>query len=161
MSSTTPRPTSRIGSLRYDLILDLAGNTPLPRLRRALTPAGTLVIAGGEDAGRWTGMGRQMRAVALSPFVHQRLTSLLSRQRQADLELLAQLIEAGQITPVIGKHLSAAPRPRRHARSASRTRPRKARHHACPYRMSRREPLPAQPNRHPPAPYPSDEESDD
>ena len=90
------------GTQRYDLILDLAGNTPLPRLRQALTPAGTLVIAGGEDAGRWTGMGRQVRAMALSPFVHQRLTSLLSRQRQADLEHLAQLIEAGQLTPVIG-----------------------------------------------------------
>lgn len=91
------------GTQRYDLILDLAGNTPLPRLRQALTPAGTLVIAGGEDAGRWTGMGRQVRAMALSPFVHQRLTSLLSRQRQADLEHLAQLIETGKVTPVIGK----------------------------------------------------------
>ncbi len=90
------------GTQRYDLILDLAGNTPLPRLRQALTPAGTLIIAGGEDAGRWTGMGRQLRAVALSPFVHQRLTSLLSRHRQADLEFLAQLIDAGQLTPVIG-----------------------------------------------------------
>ncbi len=90
------------GTRRYDLILDLAGNTPLPRLRRALTPAGTLVIAGGEDAGHWTGMGRQLRAVALSPFARQRLTSLLSRQRQADLEKLAQLIEAGQLTPAIG-----------------------------------------------------------
>ena len=27
------------GAQRYDLILDLAGNTPLPRLRQALTPA--------------------------------------------------------------------------------------------------------------------------
>jgi NADPH:quinone reductase-like Zn-dependent oxidoreductase len=91
------------GTQRYDLVLDLAGNTPLPRLRQALTPAGTLVIAGGEDGGRWTGMGRQVRAMALSPFVHQRLTSLLSRQRQADLEHLAQLIETGKVTPVIGK----------------------------------------------------------
>jgi len=74
-----------------------------PRLRRAPTRAGALVIAGGEDAGRWTGMGRQLRAAALSPFVHQRLTSLLSRQRQADLEHLAQLSEAGRLTPVIGK----------------------------------------------------------
>jgi NADPH:quinone reductase-like Zn-dependent oxidoreductase len=47
-------------------------------------------------------MGRQVRAMALSPFVHQRLTSLLSRHRQADLEHLAQLIGAGQLTPVIG-----------------------------------------------------------
>jgi NADPH:quinone reductase-like Zn-dependent oxidoreductase len=92
------------GSRRYDLILDLAGNSPVSRLRRALTPAGTLVIAGGEDGGRWTGgMGRQMRALALSPFVRQRLTMLISKQDDADLERLAQLIETGEGTPVIGK----------------------------------------------------------
>ena len=92
------------GPQRYDLILDLAGNSPRSRLRRALTPSGTLVIAGGEDGGRWTGgMGRQLRALALSPFVRQRLTMLVSQQRSADLERLAQLIEAGELTPVIGK----------------------------------------------------------
>jgi NADPH:quinone reductase-like Zn-dependent oxidoreductase len=91
------------GSQRYDLILDIAGNSPLARLRRALTPAGTLVIVGGEDGGRWTGMGRQLRALALSPFVRQRLTTFVSRHRLADLETLARLIEAGQLAPVIGK----------------------------------------------------------
>jgi len=91
------------GPHRYDLILDIGGNAALSRLRRALTPAGTLVIAGGEDGGRWTGMGRQVRALALSPFTRQRLTTFVSRQRLADLETLAQLIEAGQLTPVIGK----------------------------------------------------------
>ena len=82
---------------------DIGGNAALSRLRRALTPAGTLVIVGGEDGGRWTGMGRQVRALALSPFTRQRLTTFVSRQRLADLETLAQLIEAGQLTPVIGK----------------------------------------------------------
>jgi len=91
------------GPRRYDLILDLGGNSPLSRLRRALTPAGTLVIVGGEDGGRWTGMGRQLRALALSLFVRQRLTMLTSRQRHADLEHLAQLIGAGELTPVIDK----------------------------------------------------------
>jgi NADPH:quinone reductase-like Zn-dependent oxidoreductase len=91
------------GSRRYDLILDIAGNSPLSRLRHALTPGGTLVIVGGEDSGRWTGMSRQLRALALSLFVRQRLTTFVSRHRLADLETLAQLIEAGQLTPVIGK----------------------------------------------------------
>ena len=88
---------------RYDLILDIGGNSALSRLRRALTPGGTLVIVGGEDSGRWTGMGRQLRALALSPFVRQRLTMLVYRQPRADLERLAQLTEAGELTPVIGK----------------------------------------------------------
>jgi NADPH:quinone reductase-like Zn-dependent oxidoreductase len=91
------------GPQRYDLILDIGGNAALARLRRALTPAGTLVIVGGEDGGRWTGMSRQVRALARSPFTRQRLTTLISRQRRADLETLAQFIEAGQLTPVIGK----------------------------------------------------------
>ena len=50
---------------RYDLILDLGGNAPLSRLRRALTARGTLVIVGGESGGRFTGgFGRSLRAVA-------------------------------------------------------------------------------------------------
>ncbi len=61
-SSTTPRTISPTAPRRYDLIVDIAGNPSLSRLRRALTPTGTAVIVGGEDGGNWTGMGRQLRA---------------------------------------------------------------------------------------------------
>jgi NADPH:quinone reductase-like Zn-dependent oxidoreductase len=90
------------GPQRYDLILDTGGNSPLSRLRRALTPTGTLVIAGGEGA-KWTGIGRQLRAPALSLLVRQRLTTLVSTHRQADLDMLRRLIEAGQVTPAIDR----------------------------------------------------------
>jgi NADPH:quinone reductase-like Zn-dependent oxidoreductase len=90
------------GSRRYDLIIDINGNTPLSRLRRALTPAGTLVIAGGEG-GKWTGIGRQLRAVAQSPFGRQRLTTCISTQRLADIEELSRLAETGQLTPPLDR----------------------------------------------------------
>jgi NADPH:quinone reductase-like Zn-dependent oxidoreductase len=90
------------GRQRYDLILDIGGNSRLSRLRRALTPKGTLVIAGGEG-GKWTGVGRQISALALSPVVPQRLTMYISAHRQADLEALRQQIEAGHVTPIVGK----------------------------------------------------------
>jgi NADPH:quinone reductase-like Zn-dependent oxidoreductase len=90
------------GQRRYDLIIDIAGSPALSRLRRALTPAGTAVIVGGEEGGNVTGMGRQFRALALSPFLRQRLTILTPRQRSADLERLTALIEAGAVTPSIG-----------------------------------------------------------
>jgi NADPH:quinone reductase-like Zn-dependent oxidoreductase len=90
------------GRRHYDLILDIGGNSHLARLRRALTPTGTLVIAGGEG-GKWTGVGRQFRALALSPVVRQRLTMYISKHRQADLDALRQQIEAGHLTPVVGK----------------------------------------------------------
>ncbi|XRQ10236.1 zinc-binding dehydrogenase, partial [Actinomadura welshii] len=61
------------GTGRYDLILDTAGNRPLKRLRRALTPRGTLVIVGGPGEGRvLQGFDRTIRAVLLSPFVRHR-----------------------------------------------------------------------------------------
>ena len=40
---------------RYDLILDIAGNPALSRLRRALTSTGTAVITGSEEGGNVTG----------------------------------------------------------------------------------------------------------
>jgi NADPH:quinone reductase-like Zn-dependent oxidoreductase len=103
------------GRQHYDLILDIGGNSRLRRLRRALTPHGTLVIAGSEGA-RWTGVGRQLRALLLSPLVRQRLTMYISRHRPADLQTLGRLIEAGQVTPVIGLTcpLAEAPQALRH-----------------------------------------------
>ncbi len=95
------------GSHRYDLILDIAGNPALSRLRRALNPTGTAVIIGGENGGKWTGgFGRQLRATALSPFVRQRLTMFVSKERSRDLERLTDLIEAGAMTPSIDRSYS-------------------------------------------------------
>jgi NADPH:quinone reductase-like Zn-dependent oxidoreductase len=103
------------GRERYDLILDIGGNTKLSRLRRALAPRGTLVIAGGEGA-RWTGVGRQLRALALSALVRQRLTMFISVPRPADLDTLRQLAESGQVTPVVSQTypLAEAPEAIRH-----------------------------------------------
>ena len=89
------------GDEQYDLILDIGGNSTLSRLRRALTPNGTLVIVGGEDRGRWIGMDRQLRALALSPFVGQRLTILGPKEHYTVLERLTELIEDGQVVPVV------------------------------------------------------------
>lgn len=92
------------GDERYDLILDIGGNTPLRRLRRALVPTGTLVIVGGEGGGRWFGgLDRQLRALAWSPFVRQRLTALVSRECHTDLERLAALTADGSVVPAVDR----------------------------------------------------------
>jgi NADPH:quinone reductase-like Zn-dependent oxidoreductase len=85
--------------LRYDAILDIAGNRPLRLLRRALAPRGTLVIVGGEDGGPLLGgLDRQLRAMALSPFVRQSLGTWVSSEPREDLERLCELLASGAIT---------------------------------------------------------------
>ncbi len=65
------------------------------------------MIVGGEEGGSWTGsIDRQLRALALSPFVRQRLTMFIAKQRASDLERLTDHIEAGTVTPSIDRTFS-------------------------------------------------------
>jgi NADPH:quinone reductase-like Zn-dependent oxidoreductase len=97
---TREDPTSKG---RYDAVIDIGGNRRLADLRRALTPQGTLVIAGGEDGGPWFGaaMGRNMRAHLLNPFTRQRLTGFVALESRANLLVLREMAESGAITPAI------------------------------------------------------------
>jgi NADPH:quinone reductase-like Zn-dependent oxidoreductase len=85
------------GGRRYDLILDTGGNRTLRELRRALTPTGTLVIVGAEVSGPMAGLGRQLRALVVSPFVKQKLRVYVSTSNPADLETLAGHLAAGTL----------------------------------------------------------------
>lgn len=90
------------GDARYDLILDIAGNSPLRRLRKVLTATGTIVFVGGEDGGALTGgMGRQLGGVLRSLFSKQRFVMKPPNENAADLEVLRELAEAGKFTPAL------------------------------------------------------------
>jgi len=87
------------GSRTFDVVMDIGGMTPVRRLRRALTRTGTLVIVGGESDARWSpGLGRQMHATLLSPFVSQRLMMVMNREHYSGLDRLAALATEGVIT---------------------------------------------------------------
>ena len=93
------------GSRRWDVIVDTAGRRPLSQLRRALTSKGTLVIVGGDGGGKWTGgfFRGMFRAPIVSLFVGQRLRGLATKITQEDLAALAELVEAGTVSPVIDR----------------------------------------------------------
>jgi NADPH:quinone reductase-like Zn-dependent oxidoreductase len=93
-----------VGGERYDVILDIGGNSSLTRLRHVLAPKGTLVITGGETEGRWLGgIDRQLRAQMMSPFVSQKLGTFIAKVNAEDLVVLKDLIEEGKVMPVVDR----------------------------------------------------------
>jgi NADPH:quinone reductase-like Zn-dependent oxidoreductase len=91
------------GTRHWDLIVDIAGNPTIRQLRRALTPRGTAVFVGGENAGAILGMHRQIRGALLSPFIGQRLVPFLARESANHYQRLTHLIETGQIDPALDR----------------------------------------------------------
>lgn len=88
----------------YDLILDCGGNRSLSRLRKALTPRGTLVLVGSETGGSLMGgVERAVRAAALNPFVSQKLVMLISNARADVFDELRVMIEAGEVKPAVDR----------------------------------------------------------
>jgi NADPH:quinone reductase-like Zn-dependent oxidoreductase len=93
------------GRVRYDVVQDNVGNHPLRRLRRALTPTGTLVTnAGGPPSGQVFGpIGGILRVLAVNAVVRQRLRPLPDKWTREHLLAVVDLVEAGQLTPVVGR----------------------------------------------------------
>jgi NADPH:quinone reductase-like Zn-dependent oxidoreductase len=95
------------GEARYDLLLQVAGTTPASACRRVLTPKGTLVLISGDSPGRWIGpVGRIVRALALSPFVGQKLTGVNAKPRREDLDTLGRLVDEGRLAPAVDRTYS-------------------------------------------------------
>jgi NADPH:quinone reductase-like Zn-dependent oxidoreductase len=89
---------------RYDVVLDLVANRSLSDLRRALAPAGTLVLSGGGtfEGGSVVGpMGLTLKAALWSRFVRQRIVQLIAAPSGPHLVALAELIEAGSVRSVV------------------------------------------------------------
>lgn len=101
----------------YDLIIDMVGNHSVAANRRVLKPDGRLVIVGG-GKGDWIGpMINPLKAMVVAPFVSQKLTTMLAELRSDDLVVLGDLMQSGEVTPVIDSRypLSEVPAAIRHS----------------------------------------------
>ena len=100
------------GSRTFDVVLAIGGMTPVKRLRRTLTRTGTLVIVGGESDARWSpGLGRQLHATLLSPFVSQRIAMVMNKEHYSGLEQLAMLATEGAIASFMDRPYPLAETP--------------------------------------------------
>ncbi len=97
------------GDERYDVILDNVGTQPLSGFRRVLKPNGICVMigGGGPNEGRWIGpMARPIKALLMSPFISQKMGMMMAQGNKDDLNVLADLMQSGKVTPVIDRTYS-------------------------------------------------------
>jgi NADPH:quinone reductase-like Zn-dependent oxidoreductase len=89
---------------RYDLILDIIGNRSWRDCGRALKPGGTFVLTGGDWHNRWLGpLPRLASLRLLSMAGGPRLANYTTRLNPVDLSFLAELMDAGALTPVVDR----------------------------------------------------------
>jgi NADPH:quinone reductase-like Zn-dependent oxidoreductase len=91
---------------RYDVILDNVANHSLSECRRVLTPKGKYVMIGGggpNEQGLFGLLTRPLKAMLMSPFVSQEMGMMMADASQKDLIILADLMQAGKVTPVIDR----------------------------------------------------------
>ena len=85
---------------QHDLVLDVAAFRSVFDCARALSPNGTYVIVGGSTA-------RIAQAMAMKPLISvfrsKKVSLLLHRPDKKDLDSLIELVEAGDLVPVIDR----------------------------------------------------------
>lgn len=84
------------GGPRYDVIMDNVASHSLSETRRALTPDGIHIPSSGH-----AGMGWIIAASLTAPFVRRQGKPFVASTNSADLAALADLVDAGKVTPVI------------------------------------------------------------
>lgn len=95
----------------YDLIFDCIPNHSLSACRRVLTHQGMYILVGGSRR-RWIApFPRAIAALLLSRFVSQNFFMMLAKISAEDLAVMGELMQSGQVTPVIdrGYPLSEVP----------------------------------------------------
>ena len=92
------------GTQRYDVIFDTVGSHSLSEYRHVMIPDGIFVIVGGPSTDPWLGpLLVPLKAKFLQPFVSQKFEFFLADLNQQDLDVLANMIQAGKLTPAIDR----------------------------------------------------------
>ena len=87
---------------RYDILFDNAGNRSWRSMRAVLARSGTVVLVGGPREKRWLGpLGHIGRAKLAAMLDRGRAVFFIAKPNADDLGALRELIESGQVKPVI------------------------------------------------------------
>jgi NADPH:quinone reductase-like Zn-dependent oxidoreductase len=94
--------------VRYDLLFDNAGNRSWVSMRRVLAPTGTIVLVGGPRKRLLGPLGHIVRVTLASKPGKRNATFFIAKPNGDDLVVLRDLIEAGQVKPVIEQRYELA-----------------------------------------------------
>jgi NADPH:quinone reductase-like Zn-dependent oxidoreductase len=91
------------GGDRYDVIVDIGGTQPWRKLRRVLTPNGTLVIVVSQKRdNRFIGpLGYILRTWVAARLSRRKATFFIAKFNKPDMETLRELLESGKMKSVI------------------------------------------------------------
>lgn len=99
----TRRDFTTVGH-RYDLLMDNVGNHSPSECRRVLKPNGVYVASFGRPDHRWLGpLVQLVHTMALSQMASQRMVAFVSNRNEEALLDVKELLEAGEMTPVIDR----------------------------------------------------------
>ena len=93
-----------LGDRRYDVLFDIAGSQSWRACRRVLNKRAKLVIVGAPKGSRLLGpLSHILRLKFASIGSRRKVTFFVAKFNKADLQMLAEMMEAGKVTPVIDR----------------------------------------------------------
>jgi NADPH:quinone reductase-like Zn-dependent oxidoreductase len=91
------------GDARYDVVFDNVCNRALSDVRRVVPPGGLIIPNGGGSPEKGISMLGLMGTLAKRPFMPQRVLFGVTKPNRADLQVLADMMQTGTVTPVIDR----------------------------------------------------------
>jgi len=90
--------------IKYDLIIDMVGNHSLSKNLDVLNPDGRLVNVGSSEKGNWIApLITPIKTLFMNPFVEQEIVGFVASMNQKDINVLAEMMQAGKLISVLDK----------------------------------------------------------
>jgi NADPH:quinone reductase-like Zn-dependent oxidoreductase len=93
---------------RYDVVFDNAGNRSWLSMRRVLASNGTVVLVGGPRKRLFGPLGHVIRITLVSKLSRRNAVFFFAKPNRDDLATLRELIESGEVRPVIQQRFKLA-----------------------------------------------------